>query len=215
MRRRSDASQLRTRSTGTDAQASGAADPPGAFAPGASVIFGAAEDHSCGANGPSQIQRQRPRPVRRTRCRQAGWYPDVHAPGTLRYWGGAQWTSHTVPAAYGQPPSTGPAKPAHGGDPNATKVSFFGAKKRAEQLQQKNSDGLQQVERLGLGWRGGSGLLSPPRPGLQRPAGVELVDDLQILVLVTARQDAHLQDVEVHQALDWLALGQFRGRFRG
>jgi hypothetical protein len=28
-----------------------------------------------------------------------GWYPDPSAPGTIRYWGGQEWTAHTAPAS--------------------------------------------------------------------------------------------------------------------
>lgn len=37
----------------------------------------------------------------------ANWYPDPHAPGTLRYWDGQAWTEHTAPD-----PAAGAAGPA-------------------------------------------------------------------------------------------------------
>ncbi|MFN7148881.1 MAG: AIM24 family protein [Microthrixaceae bacterium] len=37
----------------------------------------------------------------------ANWYPDPHAPGTLRYWDGQAWTEHTAPD-----PAAGAADPA-------------------------------------------------------------------------------------------------------
>ena len=35
----------------------------------------------------------------------AGWYPDPHVPGTLRYWDGIGWTQHTAP---GNAPASSP-----------------------------------------------------------------------------------------------------------
>lgn len=37
-----------------------------------------------------------------------GWYPDVNAPGTLRWWDGDAWSDHTMSAA----PTTAPSGPA-------------------------------------------------------------------------------------------------------
>lgn len=84
----------------------------------------------------------------------AGWYPDAFAPGFLRYWDGTQWTSHTAPYAQSQavPANQAPYQPpdANTHESNvATKVSFFGAKKRAEDLQREVDQLRSQIVRLG------------------------------------------------------------------
>ena len=38
----------------------------------------------------------------------AGWYPDPNAMAQLRYWDGAQWTTHTSPVAAPPPAFVGP-----------------------------------------------------------------------------------------------------------
>jgi hypothetical protein len=76
----------------------------------------------------------------------AGWYADPQAAGSIRYWDGHQWTANTAPAVV--PPTQ------HAGDQSAKNavpqnVSFFGAKKRAEELQRENAELRDQLGRLG------------------------------------------------------------------
>lgn len=60
-----------------------------------------------------------------------GWYPDPQSPGMLRYWDGGQWTGYTQDA------SAAPKADA-GGSGQSEKVSFFGAKRRVEELERQN-----------------------------------------------------------------------------
>lgn len=58
----------------------------------------------------------------------AGWYPDTSAPGTLRWWDGQQWTSHTQ-----LDPKPGPVPPAKVHEP-APAVGRAGLAKRKSGL---------------------------------------------------------------------------------
>jgi Meiotically up-regulated gene 113/Domain of unknown function (DUF4041)/Protein of unknown function (DUF2510) len=74
-----------------------------------------------------------------------GWYPDPQVPGTLRYWDGRHWTSQTAP----QGPAAAPPVREHAVGARQDNISFFGAKKRAEQLQRENHEQRALLERLG------------------------------------------------------------------
>lgn len=65
-----------------------------------------------------------------------GWYPDPQRPATLRYWDGRQWTSQTTPATA----AASGGYVASSGQVSADDISFFGARKRAQQLQHENHD---------------------------------------------------------------------------
>ena len=57
-----------------------------------------------------------------------GWYADPHAPGTLRYWDGSQWTESRVPApgAGGYPGFAPPPAPRTSGKAVASLVLGLG-----------------------------------------------------------------------------------------
>jgi Domain of unknown function (DUF4041)/Protein of unknown function (DUF2510)/Meiotically up-regulated gene 113 len=76
----------------------------------------------------------------------AGWYPDPQSPNSLRYWDGSQWTNHSAP---GTPPLAPKAVQSLTTGESAEQVSFFGAKKRAEQLQRENHQLHGVLDRLG------------------------------------------------------------------
>ncbi|MGL5857098.1 MAG: RDD family protein [Angustibacter sp.] len=52
----------------------------------------------------------------------AGWYPDPHVPGQMRWWDGAVWTADTYERTDAAPPGQGshlPAAQRHHGDPSS------------------------------------------------------------------------------------------------
>lgn len=53
----------------------------------------------------------------------AGWYPNPEQPGTVRYWDGAAWTSHTRAAEFAAP---APAPAASGQYPNSGEYATIG-----------------------------------------------------------------------------------------
>ena len=74
----------------------------------------------------------------------ANWYPDPNAPGTLRYWDGLQWTHHTRQSA-AAPAATASSRT----EDRAEDISFFGAKKRAEELLRDNRELRTALDRVG------------------------------------------------------------------
>ncbi len=130
-----------------------------------------------------------------------GWYPDPQAPSNLRYWDGAQWTGHTAPTA-GVPSDEQFGRPT--GDEYSGQVSFFGAKKRAEQLQRENRELRVLLDRFGgMGAVEIQAEVEAAKADLARLRYEKLGLDGQIsearaqLVEVQAR--AELQDVGLYQ----------------
>jgi hypothetical protein len=102
-----------------------------------------------------------------------GWYPDPQRGDGLRYWDGRQWTNETTSRA-----SNGASRPSQSTAPRETSdnISFFGAKKRAEELLHDNRQLQVRVEQLKRDNDGHREVIAEQRKLLDRVGALSLVD---------------------------------------